>query len=363
MNVGPESAEVIIGIGQILGLITSIVTIVITYVIERKALVRWRIGLFNALVILWFGIILIILSLIIPSYFFYYGIKFYNIVALIGIFIWIIGIIYLMFIFRHICRLELIHFSKPNLSFDEFESSFQAECIDFLIKSAASENRKLSFPVILAADESWSPWNIGLKFAEDALEKGAGVIFFTFVRPASHILNQLEIKNSANLIIIDCFTPLSYGNQTAEFRNGFLYADPRNPHDLNEKYEIALSYLSNKTNKNMMAVVYDTLSEFLFFSDKELAIQYLRHNMYWEEKHNIHSLYIFRLGTIEKFLEEYVLWFANTVICLKTEKKKPKMWIRGLFQDPRFEHIDYELKCNQEKDQQEKDMPSETRPQ
>lgn len=363
MNVGPESAEVIIGIGQILGIITSIVTIVITYVIERKALVRWRIRLFKALGILWSGIILIIFSLIIPFNLFYNEINFYNIVALIAIVIWIIGIIYLMYIFYHICRLELIHFSKPDLVFDEFKSSFQAECIDSLIESAASEKKKLSFPVILAADESWRPWNIGLKFAKDALEKGAGVIFFSFVRPAPHIVKQLKVNHSANLIIIDCFTPLSYNNQTAESGNCVLYADPRNPHDLNEKYEIALSYLSNKTNKNMMAVVYDTLSEFLFFSDKELAIQYLRHNMFWEEEHNIHSLYIFRLGTIEKFLEEYVLWFANIVICLKTEKNKPIMWIRGLFQDPRFDHIDYELKCNQEKDQQEKDMPSETRPQ
>lgn len=370
--IGIESATVI-GIGEILGIITSVVSIVITYVIERKALVRWRMGLWWALLFLWIGIIFIIIGLVSPVFSSYDG----TLLVLFGVIVWIIGIMRLIILFRHICLLETIPFSKPNLSnlenckFDKFESCFREESLDSAIKEAKKrENGELYFPVILAADESWRPWIIAQKFTKDALEKGAGVIYFTFTRPASQIKNQLgvdnKIINSKNLIFIDCMTKLSVNNKKDEPANGIFYADPRNPHDMNEKYKNALSFLLYTTKPKYipekffnffpkifnykcpsqckrMCVVYDALSDFLFFTDKEIATQYLRHNMNWEEEKNVHSLYIFRLGTLEKLLEEYILWFANTVISLETEDEKPMMKIRGLFRGPKLYKINYDL--------------------
>jgi hypothetical protein len=348
---GIES-DVVIGIGEILGIITSVVTIVITYVIERKALVRWRNGLWWALLLHWIGIISIIVGLVISAG--YDGTYF----VLAGVIIWIFGIMYLIIIFQQICNLETIQFSKPDLSnlpdgkFGDFEISFGAECIDLAIKIAKEkENRKLRFPLILAADESWRPWNISQNFTREALKKGASVIYFTFTRPASQIYIQLagELTGEAkrdflkNLIIIDCFTPLALENKKDDRVNGIFYADPRNPHEMNKKYDYALSCSQSKK----MCAVYDALSDFLFFTDKEIATQYLRHNMIWEEKSNVYSLYIFRLGTLEELLEQYVLWFANTVISLETEDKKPVMKIRGLLRDPqRYDKINYNLQLS-----------------
>jgi hypothetical protein len=66
-----ENPDIIIGIGQILGIITSVVTIVIVYVIERKALIGWRKYLWFALTLVWIGIILIIIDLILQFLFEY----------------------------------------------------------------------------------------------------------------------------------------------------------------------------------------------------------------------------------------------------------------------------------------------------
>ncbi len=386
MTAGLENPDIIIGIGQILGIITSVVTIVIVYVIERKALIGWRKDLYYALSLLWIGIILIILVLsslftfeysnilaIIGKGFLIFGIiifilsslftfEYSNILAIIGISFWIFGIIIFIRIFYQMCFLETIPFSKPDdILFDKLESRFRADCIDSVIEQAEKEKKTFHFPVILAVDEGWQPWNIGLNLANDAFEKEAGVIYFTFTRPASTILYQLKcnfkkfngekkiisdyIKMGENLIIIDCFTPIAF-NKKDDLENGVLFVDPRNPHELNKKYNRALEHLhkDKDKDKDRLVVIYDSLSEFLFFSDLELATQYLRHNMVWEEKNNVNSLYIVRLNTLEKSLEEYILWFADVVIYLKTENQMPLMRIRGLFDDPRNYAIEYNYK-------------------
>lgn len=350
-----ENPDIIIGIGQILGIITSVVTVLIIYVIERKALIGWRRSLWYALMLLWIGILLIIIDLILPFLFEYINL------AIIGIIFWILGIIIFISIFYKMCSLETNPFSNidniPKFN-NKFEPRFKVECIDSVIEHAKKHDIDLHFPVILAVDEGWRPWIIGQNFANYALENKADVIFFTFTRPALKIWDQLEnnsikfkrtketiddyIKMRENLIIIDCFTPIALKSEIDDLENGVLFADPRNPHELNKKYERALKRFHK--NKNGLVVIYDSLSEFLFFSDLELATQCLRHNMVLEEKKNINSLYIVRLNTLEKSLEEYILWFANTVIYLKTENKKPLMRIRGLFKDPRNYDIQYNYK-------------------
>jgi hypothetical protein len=210
----------------------------------------------------------------------------------------------------------------------------------------------------LAVDEGWRPWNIGLNLTNDAFQKEAAVIYFTFTRPASMIYDQLKenfvkfegttenmsyhIKKGENLIIIDCFTPIAIKSKKDKLKKGILFADPRNPHQINEKYKQALKHLHK--NKKKLVVIYDSISEFLFFSDIELATQLLRNNIIWEEEKNINSLYIVRLNTLEKSLEEYILWFANVVIYLKTENQMPLMRIRGLFKGPRNYDIGYNYK-------------------
>jgi hypothetical protein len=127
------------------------------------------------------------------------------------------------------------------------------------------------------------------------------------------------------------------------FANGYTFVDPRNPHDLNKRYEKALVSLSKRKCESV-CVVYDALSDFLCFTDEQIAIQYLRHNMYWEEEKNVSSIYLFRQNTVQnKFLEEYIIWFAKAVFYFEVKGKKPCFRIRGLFKGPKSYKIDYDM--------------------
>jgi len=125
---------------------------------------------------------------------------------------------------------------------------------------------------------------------------------------------------------------------------GYLLTDPRDYHLLNEQYNKSLRILKERSECKSLCVVYDALSDFMCFTDEQIAIQYIRHNMWWEEANKISSVYIHRLNTIQnKFFDEYIIWFANSVFYLENKEKKSTMKVRGLFQEPRSYEIDYDL--------------------
>ncbi|WP_167880997.1 hypothetical protein, partial [Methanococcoides sp. AM1] len=189
--------------------------------------------------------------------------------------------------------------------------------------------------IILEANEQWKPWLIAQSFAINSIIKhSTGIIYFSFARPYVNIkkdierkfqkeiykLNEIDLNEKEltfdqkekiqyqidtklnNIIIIDCFAPLTLKEKkyTSELlkrikknkiNDNVLTADPRNPHLLNQKYHISITRLINLKKFTHICVVYDSLSDFLCFTDREIAIHYLRHNMCWEENHNVSSLY------------------------------------------------------------------------
>lgn len=328
------NTDAITGIGVIFGFITSFLSVVITQTFYRKAMARWRIKLWRCMLGLWLGVIMIILDLIYPISFATAP----NLGTKIGIIAWVFGLFGLLYIFRHIARLETIIFNKPDVNFSSsFFPYFGKKCIDSVIGQSLSEKGRPSYPLILAADESWKPWEVAQGFSSNALSEGAGLIWFWFSRPPH------GIEKSPNRVDIDCFSSVAGKIKKDDLKNCILYADPRNPHNMNEKYEKAINQLRNLKG---LCVIYDALSDFLYFSDEAIAAQYLRHNMFWEEENNVRSIYIFRVRTLKPELEQYIFWFANAVITLTTDKKTdtPLLNTRGLFREPKCYKTDYDLK-------------------
>jgi len=305
--------DTIIKIGQMLSFISIFLSLAITQVFQRRAFVRWRMDLWICLAILWFSIILILVDLFLYPHPVY---PFNNLWTTLGVAIWVVGIFLLMRVFWYIFHLELQGFSKPKAFSDPskqyfkfFYPKFGANCIDKVIDDVISRNKdKILFPMILAADESWRPWVIAEGFSDNALnipEKNAGVIWFCFSRPhepglaASPVPRYLpgpcyEVGSKVdNKITIDCFDPFCKMKDDRE--RGLLFADPRNAHQMNEKYNLAIGLLKDRGCEKL-CVIYDALSDFLFFSDKEIAAQYLRHNMAWEATNRVCSIYIFRFA-------------------------------------------------------------------
>ncbi len=336
-------------INDVGNIITSIITLLIGYALTRRAYIRWRKQLYWYLIFLWVSFIFIKLNLISDCL----------IVLLLLIWLFIVGL--LLRIFYHIICLELITFSKDSVESNKNIANiklstpkFNLECIDKVIESAqkqAKDDEKQfhPYPIILAADESWRPWQVAENFVSPYLNEESGVIYFTFARPHEKIKKALEDKceqcvenKLKNVVIIDCYKKLTSEKKEKNKKN-VLIADPRNPHLLNKMYEKALQCILKNEKCSKICVVYDSLSDFLCFTDREIAIQYLRHNMYWEEKHNISSLYILRLGTIDKLYEEYLLWFANVVIYLENKNGKTVMRTSGL-SGPTCTDIGYNFK-------------------
>ncbi|WP_406670712.1 hypothetical protein V7O67_02315 [Methanolobus sp. ZRKC4] len=354
-------------INDIGNIITSVLTLLIGYALTRRAYIRWRKQLYCYLCVLWISVIIINLTLV-PD------------LLISLLFITLVIVALLLRIFYHIICLELIGFSKDTVESNKNITNiklsppeFNMECLDKVIESAknqATDAKKQfhPYPIILAADESWRPWQVAENLVSPYLNEESGVIYFTFARPHEKIKKALEdkIKKSnenankkwvenklKNVVIIDCYKKLTSEKKEKKYhinlnrpfdpivKEPVLIADPRNPHLLNKKYEEALQRILKNKKCSKICVVYDSLSDFLCFTDREIAIQYLRHNMYWEEKHNISSLYILRLGTLDKLYEEYLLWFANVVIYLENKNGKPVMRTSGLLSGPTCTDINY----------------------
>jgi len=164
-----------------------------------------------------------------------------------------------------------------------------------------------------------------------------GVLYFAFNRPPANVLDLLTSEfhdndgkltcSLENLYIIDCHAHWTSsggdgGKQASNLellRKGkrLLSADPRDPVEVGDRYSTALTKLCAK-NLSRVRVIYDSISDFLCYSDPQLAVQFLKHNMVWEDGRAA-ALYLYVPGVPatgfgsqadQRFLE----WNANTTI-------------------------------------------------
>jgi hypothetical protein len=342
----------IISIAQFFAFANSLISLAIIQILGRKALIRWRNKMFISLTLLWVGVFPCLLYLIISMPILAGIIK-------VGIIFWIFGLVLLLYVIYKIITLDLITFKKPPVKFPKFGGDFGVPCFDKLLDEAKNLDRPrpIYYPFLLVADEYCRPWRICEKFLLRGLSQDYGGIYFAFTRPAPYVYEHLKRKaselnldltlHSEKLVIIDCYTKLA--SQVIPKRgerncNNYtiLEGNPRKPQKLNEKYEKALRILKQRKCEGVR-VVYEALSDFVFLTDKEIAVQYLRHNMVWEEENNVESLYVLRPGVVKKELEEQIMWFSNTTFYLKAAKdlKSIDMEVRGLFYEPRKYSLDF----------------------
>jgi hypothetical protein len=392
----------LIKIAGVIGFIDAFLSLAITQSFSRKAFIRWRPALLVSLFLLWFAIICILVD--IYAGFFDPGWPYY--ISTFGVLLWILGVIYLLYTFQKIFRIDELCFRitcclREDEKFKKFPTCFSKDplapvCIDEEISriSAGNDTKKREiprYPVVLSADENWRPWEVAADMAVNALAEDAGVIWFWFARPSPLGIPELKIEarleNNVkpeeiprikdNIVHIDCFDPGKNLTRNAHKQckctrcktltivgtawewirmhlpghkgdfpsDNVLYADPRNPDEIDREYARAVHHLFHERGCTRLCVVYDPVTDFLYFTDVEVASRYLRVTMAWEQMKNIHSLYILRPGVLDPMLEQYILWYASTVISLKNEKGKASMEIRGMDRTPISRRVDYSLHC------------------
>ena len=342
-------------IATVIAFADSLVSLAVIPILERKALIRWRYPLWVCLLVLWVALIVCIFGMVTNLT---NDSEFVFVVIRITIIAWAIGLVSLMYILLMAMKLEVLIPSKPAVKFKSAKERFIActkhsrdyfgvKCFNQILKDAADEDKYLYYPILLIADENVRPWEVTQKFAGTGLSLNMGAIYFTFVRPACDIFNQIkrhspENADFNNLIIVDCYS-MVYSkcpapNAVDNYR--VLYVDPRNPHEFNKAYEQGIRILSRKKVWGIR-VVYEAFSDFLYLTDRDIAIQYMRHNVVWEEDHGLEAIYVLKRGTIEKEHEEHLIWFSNTTIQMEyipsevDNKETLRIKIRGLFREPK----------------------------
>lgn len=344
-------ANSIRGITTVLGFANSFMTLAIPQVLGRRIFVRWRMWAWATLVLLWCGIVPCLVEMITPLTI--ASIDFKNVGTKAGVFIWLIALAMLIYLTSKILGTDLISFRKPEANFSPQEK-FGVPIMDTLIGQARQEGKKFYFPVLLVGERASNPHHFAQQFLMSGILEGSFGIYFSFTRPPEIIINQLkhrrfdEASQHRQLIIIDCYTTLVTQGKPARKNKALeergittLFADPRNPHHVNEMYERAIK-IAIKRGFDKLRVVYDSFSDFLLFADAELIITYLRHNVVWEETKQVQSIYILWPEALEKPMSDrYLTWFSNTPIWLKTEGQNLELKIESLFEQPKTCTVNY----------------------
>ena len=330
----------------------SLISLVIPFLMKRESLRHRRRDLIVGIFALWGSIFLILLEMLRGEPYIFYNFypDFQNPLTKFAVVIWIFGIYYLLRLIIKVITVDNIHFNKSEYVRCFSQNKPKQWGVAHFDENFKNIEKKIYYPLFVKADEGSRPWVIlqrfllsGMSFSSgNQSDKTAGV-YFTFTRPAYEIVEMLKHQlgeltnlksnnpdilenttiNWEHIWIIDCY---SLSNEKALWNDkintkfdvnvNVETVDAYNPHELNKKYEHVLGEIK-KSECQHVRVVYDAISDFLSFTDYELATQYLRHNMGFEQRENIDSLYLFRTGTMKPEKEEYFLWFANGIITIK----------------------------------------------
>lgn len=339
-KIGSTTLSAIVGA---LGLANSITTLSVLQVLGRRLLVRWRRWSWAALLLLWLGIVPTLLELVYPFNQSLAGVTAANLGTKLGLLFWLVGLVILLFVSYKVLAADFIGFDKPEEKFLP-GVEFGVPVLDTVLAQARKHGKTLFFPVLLITERSVNPHRFAQKFLTKGIQAGGAGIYITFTRPAGIIIGQLSrsgvdlATHHQQLIILDACTPIVTGlhSGTAATRPEFhgvtvIQADPRNPHDVNKRYEQAVRMVLRR-GYNKLRVIYDSFSDFLLFTDADLIMTYLRHNMVWEELAGVESIYILWPETLDKPVKDtYLVWFANTPIWVKAEGEHLQMTIVSLF--------------------------------
>ena len=336
-------------VAQIQGFANSVITFILTNVLERRAFVHWRTRTWIIFMILWASFVLCLFDVFLqpPEN---SPIPFHRLLTKMSLFIWIVGICYMIFIMKQIVsttpstrghsRLtSLIPFCTKTLS------CFGVPFVDDLIR-ARDISDKLIFPLAVISQRTASGLRVAQKFFTEGLQgdsDGAGV-YLTFTRPWSIIDEQISKRLEdvhetwrSRVVVVDCYSHLYLSKQLGTFsHNGLkvVCCDPRDPTKVQQELEAALSSLQYQQARGKscaVRVVYDSLSDLLAVADQELVVTYLRRSIVWEEQYAIKSLYLVWHDLLkEPVSDDYLAWFGNTVLWLKSENERLVATLEGV---------------------------------
>jgi hypothetical protein len=219
-----------------------------------------------------------------------------------------------------------LELNLPKSAFDK--PDFGVPLVDDAIRRTRSFGTHIHYPFLFIHDENSPGLAVTRQFAAAGIKAGEAVVYFSFSRPASTIMKQLDSHGvcssieESDVYLIDCYSRAYMPEElhgAESWRENILYADPFNPADVYRHYFEVLKR-ARKRSKPCRAI-YETLSDFLKIADAELVMHYLRRTVVYEEMRGIKALYVFWSGALDGTSERYIPWFFSTTLRLKRHAK------------------------------------------
>jgi Potential Queuosine, Q, salvage protein family len=315
---------------QAMGIANTLASFVFASTLTRVSTSKQRQTAGAAIMLSWIAMVVVGITYAVNITLFAYS----TIVVDIGLALWFISFIIISFVVAAIAR-TTVNRGLRSRKLEPFENTFNradfgVPIVDDAIRRARTFGLKIYYPFLLVHDHDGPGIPIIARFIAAGIDAKDAVIYFTFSRPASIIVQQFQHRlpgfesiASQNIYIIDCYSMYYMPEQQrdSKFETGtsghIFYADPLNPADVYSKYAAALEK-ARKTASTCRAV-YETLSEFVRIADFDLAQHYLRRTVVYEEMNRIKALYVFWAGALTSNLDEtYLHWFFDTTIRIES---------------------------------------------
>jgi hypothetical protein len=322
-----------------LGLTSSILSFVLTNILARPAMMRWRGPAWWTFAFLWTSVLTSFVDILYP--FAMAGIETPG--TKLGVLLWATGLINLLWLVRAIF---FTSFTAAGLApaswraswrgdgrFDEVRIPvFGVPFLDAITAGWTPETERIAFPVLLLSDRTAHGLEVAQRFVASGLDQPQGAaVWLAFTRPWTIVARQIQRRVatagpgwSRRLVILDCYSVLYLSDERPDLGVdhrvppgiGVRHCDPRDPVALKGALREALRVLRGRAST--VRVVYDSLSDFISVADRELVVAYLRWSTVWDELYRVQSIHLVWPDVLkEPVSAEYLAWFGNTVLTLK----------------------------------------------
>lgn len=363
----PIPNEIIPHIITAIGVTNSVISFVLTNVLQRPSMVHWRTFAWFTFTVLWISVIFFFLDLLGFGTVSHFSVN--SIGTKLGLTFWGFGLLSLIILVYRIFSVPFLDrfFSKFSTFFtwkkvNPFDiddiPDFGVPFFDMMVNANATSNKKLYFPILVFSDRTSPGLQICQRIFSEGLKGSGGGIYLSFTRPWTIVAKQIfNLKNeiedtngsghptniqdnnwTSNFIILDCYKTLYLPKEKHDFGSppqgseniDTRFCDPRDPTKVEDEVRKALWSLQKK-GVEKVRLFYDSLSDFLAVADEELVVSYLRRSIVWEELNGIMSLYLVWPDLIRKPIsDKYLVWFGNTVLKINDKKTYYEAELEGL---------------------------------
>ena len=355
-----------------LGITSSVISFVLTTILSRPAMVRWRRWAWYTLTALWGSVMVCLVDFVYQASI--AGVN--NPGVKLGILIWVLSVGSLLWLVRSIfftsftrrrpASLLLGLFGqRPVTPFDSVRIPvFGVPFIDRAVTPQLGPDQRIEFPILLISDRGAHGLGVAQRFAARGIAKH-GVVWLAFTRPSGIVYGQIKdavarhepgvLKGepgwARRLAIIDCYSSLYLEGadralDAARVPRGTLvtHCNPMDPLSVKQALQEALRQLQ-KQGHTEVRVVYDSLSDFVSVADRELVLPYLRWSIVWDEYYCVQSVYLVWPDVLEKpVTAEYLAWFGNAVLRLRGASGRYTATLEGVGSAPITVDYDDQLK-------------------